>query len=83
MTDINESVVEAIKDGLYRLGLITDKSGDQYRAWTTHGACHFMGIDVRDMGVWIEDSFLMTESGPECLLESVPWTVEGIEALLK
>jgi len=24
MTDINESVVEAIKDGLYRLGLITD-----------------------------------------------------------
>ena len=42
-----------------------------------------MGIDVRDMGVWIEDSFLITESGPECLLESVPWTVEGIEALLK
>jgi Xaa-Pro aminopeptidase len=36
-----------------------------------------------DTGVRIEDSFLMTESGPECLSESVPWTVEGIEALLK
>jgi Xaa-Pro aminopeptidase len=134
-TDINESVVEVIKDGLYRLGLITDKSGDQYRAWTTHGACHFIGIDVHDvgdarrplaagmafaiepgiyirmdglerlprsegneafvakvrplvakygdMGVRIEDSFLMIESGPECLSESVPRTVEGIEALLK
>jgi hypothetical protein len=32
MTEINESVVKAIKDGLYRLGLITDKSGGQYRA---------------------------------------------------
>jgi hypothetical protein len=83
MTDINESVVEAIKDGVYRLGLITDKSGGQYRAWTTHGACDFTGIDVRDMGVRIEDSFLMTESGPERLSESVPWTVEGIEALPK
>jgi len=49
----------------------------------THGACHFIGIDVRDMGVWIEDSFLITNYGPECLSESVPWTVEGIDALLK
>jgi hypothetical protein len=81
MTDINESVVEVIKDGLWRPGLVTGKSGDQYRAWLPHGACRFKGIDVHDMGVRIEDPFLMIESGPECLPEGVPGTVDGIEAL--
>ena len=135
LADIHAGVVEVIKDGLYRLGLITDESSDQYRTWFTHGSCHFIGIDVhdvgdegrplapgmaftiepgiyirldalegmtrakgneaflakvrpavekyRDMGVRIEDSFLMTGSGLECLSERVPRTIKGIEALLK
>jgi len=135
LTDVHARVADVIKDGLYALGLITDKSSDQYRAWFTHGSCHFIGIDVHDvgddrhplapgmaftiepgiyirlealeslaqaqnskaivarirpafekyrgMGVRIEDSFLMTESGLECLSEGVPRTIEGIEALLQ
>jgi Xaa-Pro aminopeptidase len=135
LTDIHASAVDVIKDGLYRLGLITEKSGDQYRAWFTHGSCHFIGIDVhdvgddkrrlapgmaftiepgiyvrpealdalaqgtgkrdvvaqvrpkfdlyRDIGIRIEDSFLMTETGLECLSDGVPRTIEGIEANLK
>jgi Xaa-Pro aminopeptidase len=115
--------------------LITDRSGDQYRAWDTHGSCHFIGIDVhdvgddkkplapgmaftiepgiyvrpealealargmdkrdivaqvrpkvdlyRDIGIRIEDSFLMTETGLECLSDGVPRTIEDIEAILK
>jgi len=28
----------------------TDKSGDQYRTWYTHGSTHFIGMDVHDVG---------------------------------
>lgn len=48
--DIHRKTVEVIKAGLLRLGLITDTAGDQYRMWYTHGACHFIGIDVHDVG---------------------------------
>ena len=41
---------EVIKAGLLKLGLITDASGDQYRMWYTHGANHYIGIDVHDVG---------------------------------
>ena len=135
LTDIHARVVGVIKDGLARLGLITDTSSDQYRTWFTHGSCHFIGIDVhdvgddrrplspgmaftiepgiyvrldaleslaqakgneafvakirpavekyRDIGIRIEDSFLMTESGLECMSERVPKTIEDIENWLK
>ena len=39
-----------IKAGLLKLGLITDTTGDQYRMWYTHGASHYIGIDVHDVG---------------------------------
>ena len=42
--------VEVIKAGLLKLGLITDTTGDQYRMWYTHGASHYIGIDVHDVG---------------------------------
>ena len=42
--------VEVIKAGLLKLGLITDASGEQYRMWYTHGASHYIGIDVHDVG---------------------------------
>ena len=35
---------------MLKLGLITDASGDQYRIWYTHGASHYIGIDVHDVG---------------------------------
>lgn len=124
-----------VKQGLLKLGLITDASGDQYRTWYTHGACHFIGMDVHDVGdrerplepgvafviepgiyiregalenlpknpknaefiekvrpayekyknigVRIEDSFLLTESGLKNMSARVPRTIEEIESLLK
>jgi Xaa-Pro aminopeptidase len=48
--DVERAVAAAVKDGLVRLGLVTDPSGDQFRLWYTHGVCHFIGIDVHDVG---------------------------------
>ena len=135
MQDIHAKTVEVIKAGLLKLGLITDPRGDQYRLWYTHGASHYIGIDVHDVGsrtralqpgmaftiepgiyirqsaldalprtpeniafieqvqpavrkyadigVRIEDSFLLEDSGLRNLSASVPKTIEAIEAFLR
>ena len=48
--DVHKKTVDVIKAGLLKLGLITDTTGDQYRIWYTHGASHYIGIDVHDVG---------------------------------
>jgi Xaa-Pro aminopeptidase len=48
--DIEAASEQVIKAGLLKLGLITDASGDQFRTWYTHGICHFIGMDVHDVG---------------------------------
>ena len=135
LTDIHARTVEVIKAGLLKLGLITDASGDQFRTWYTHGASHYIGMDVHDVGsnerplepgmafviepgiyiregaleflpktpenaafiekvrpayqkyrsigVRIEDSFLLTESGLKRLSASVPRTIEEIEKFMQ
>jgi Xaa-Pro aminopeptidase len=50
LQDIHATTVEVIKDGLLKLGLIADAGGEQYRLWYTHGASHYIGIDVHDVG---------------------------------
>jgi Xaa-Pro aminopeptidase len=47
---VHQRAVEVLKDGLLKLGLITDKSGEQYRLWFPHGTCHFLGMNVHDVG---------------------------------
>lgn len=135
LSEVQDKTVEVVKEGLLRVGLITDKTGDQYRLWYTHGACHFIGLDVHDVGdrdrpleagmtfviepgiyiradaldtlprtaeneafvqrvrpafekyknigVRIEDSFLLTEAGLQRLSASVPRTIEEIERFMK
>lgn len=135
IVDLHAKTVEVIKAGLLRLGLITDTSGDQYRLWYTHGASHYIGIDVHDvgnrshplepgmaftiepgiyirqaaldalprtpendafiravepavrkyadLGVRVEDSFLLDETGLRRLSAAVPRTIEEIEAFLR
>jgi len=133
--DIHRRTVEVIKAGLLKLGLLTDVSGEQYRIWYTHGASHYIGIDVHDVGdgshplepgmaftiepgiyirqialdslprtpeniafiekvrpavrkyadigVRIEDSFLLEESGLRNLSGALPKTIDDIEALMR
>ena len=135
LLEVHRRTVEVIKAGLLKLGLITDVSGDQYRIWYTHGASHYIGLDVHDVGetsrplapgmaftiepgiyirqialdslprtpentafiekvqpavrkyldigVRIEDSFLLDESGLKNLSGSLPKTIDDIEALMR
>src|SRR5438093_9015150 len=50
MQEMHKNTVAMIKAGMMKLGLITDTTGDQYRLWYTHGASHYIGIDVHDVG---------------------------------
>jgi Xaa-Pro aminopeptidase len=59
--DVHNASVEKIKDGLLKLGLITDRDGmitisknlppqPQYRLWFMHGTSHWLGMNVHDVG---------------------------------
>jgi Xaa-Pro aminopeptidase len=133
--DVEAASEAVIKQGLLKLGLITDAGGEQFRTWYTHGICHFIGMDVHDVGdyqrplsagmafviepglyiresaldaleptpenkafiervrpavkkyqnigVRIEDSFLLTEAGLKRLSAGVPRTIEEIESFMR
>jgi Xaa-Pro aminopeptidase len=50
VSDVHRASAEVIKDGLLRLGLITDRNSDQYRIWFMHGTSHWLGMNVHDVG---------------------------------
>lgn len=135
LNDVHRKTVEVIKDGLSKLGLITDTKGDQYSIWYTHSSSHWIGIDVHDVGaqntpfkdgmaftiepgiyirqegldnlprtpenealiqkvqpmvtkynnigVRIEDSFIMTDGKAKQLSVGIPRTVDEIESFMK
>ncbi|MBK5254571.1 MAG: aminopeptidase P N-terminal domain-containing protein [Vicinamibacteria bacterium] len=133
--DVEKASEEVIKAGLLKLGLITDDKGEQFRTWYTHGICHWIGMDVHDVGdydrplaagmafvvepglyirpqaldnlpdtpenqvfktkvgpavqkyqnigVRVEDSFLLTDAGLKRLSTDAPRTIEEVEAWMK
>lgn len=50
LSDAHRASSEVIKDGLLRLGLITDRNSEQYRTWFMHGNGHWLGMNVHDVG---------------------------------
>jgi Xaa-Pro aminopeptidase len=48
--DVEKAAEAVVKKGLLELGLITDATGEQFRTWYTHGICHWIGMDVHDVG---------------------------------
>ena len=82
--DVHGAALEVIKDGLLRLGLITDRNSDQYRIWFMHGTSHWLGMNVHDVGgrgVKLEPGMVFTnEPGiyiREDALEYLPKTPEN------
>ena len=133
-TDVEKAAEEVVRQGLLKLGLVTDAASKQHRTWYTHGICHCIGLDVhdvgdyrralepgmsfviepglyireaaldaledtaenrafkekvrpvvqryKDIGVRVEDSFLLTETGLVRLSARVPRSLEEIEAFM-
>ncbi len=50
LADVNRAGTEVIKDGLLKLGLITDRNSSQHRLWFMHGTSHWLGMNVHDVG---------------------------------
>ena len=51
LSQVHNAAQAVIKDGLLRLGLITDaSSSNQYRTWFMHGTSHWLGMNVHDVG---------------------------------
>jgi len=50
ISDVDRAATEVIKDGLLKLGLITDRGSNQYRVWFNHGTSHWLGMNVHDVG---------------------------------
>ena len=50
LSDVNRAGTEVVKDGLLKLGLITDRNSNQYRVWFMHGTSHWLGMNVHDVG---------------------------------
>ena len=50
LSSVNQAGTEVIRDGLLKLGLITDRSSNQYRLWFMHGTSHWLGMNVHDVG---------------------------------
>jgi Xaa-Pro aminopeptidase len=50
LSDAHRASLEVIKDGLLKLGLITDRNSEQYRNWFMHSNGHWLGMNVHDVG---------------------------------
>jgi Xaa-Pro aminopeptidase len=50
LSDVNRAGTEVVKQGLLKLGLITDATSNQHRIWFMHGTSHWLGMNVLDVG---------------------------------
>ncbi len=50
LSEVSRAGTEVVKDGLLKLGLITDRNSNQHRLWFMHGTSHWLGMNVHDVG---------------------------------
>ncbi len=79
----SQAADEVIREGLFKLGLTTDKNSQQHRIWYMHGWGHWLGMNVHDVGNYstpLQPGMVMTnEPGiyiREDALEYLPKTPE-------
>jgi Xaa-Pro aminopeptidase len=56
LSDVHNAAADVIRDGLLRLGLITERNSlAQNRIWFMHGTSHWLGMNVHDVSVRGDD----------------------------
>ncbi len=81
--EIHKLAVEIIKEGLYELGLITDKkSAWQYRVWLMYNTNHWLGLDVHDVGGRGPDDGIGKKLEPGMIFTVEPGIYIGEHSLL-
>lgn len=53
-SDVHRAATDVIKDGLFKLGLITDRDSFQYLIWFPHDTTHLLGMNVHDVGLAVK-----------------------------
>lgn len=48
--EVSQKATQVIEDGLFKLGIIKEKNGREYRRFFMHGLGHPVGLDVHDVG---------------------------------
>ncbi|HSP63143.1 MAG TPA: aminopeptidase P family protein [Pyrinomonadaceae bacterium] len=82
LSQVHNAAQAVIKDGLLRLGLITDvNSPNQYRVWFMHGTSHWLGMNVHDVGSGAFEPGMVFTNEPgiyirEDALDNLPKTAE-------
>ena len=61
--DASRAAAKVIREGLFKLGLITDVNSNQHRVWYMHGWGHWLGMNVHDVGNYrapLKEGMMMT-----------------------
>jgi len=86
ISDVHRASENVIKDGLLKLGLITDRDSRQFRTWFMHGTSHWLGMNVHDVGDYgskLEPGMVFTNEPGIYIrldaLDNLPKTTENLK----
>ena len=83
LSDVNRAGTEVLKDGLLKLGLITDRNSNQYRLWFFHNTSHWLGMNVHDVGMgakFVPGAVFTNEPGVYVRQDALDYMAPGFNA---
>ena len=83
LSDVNRAGTEVLKDGLLKLGLITDRNSNQYRLWFFHNTSHWLGMNVHDVGAgakFVPGAVFTNEPGVYVRQDALDYMAPGFNA---
>jgi len=83
LSDVNRAGTEVLKDGLLKLGLITDRNSNQYRLRFFHNTSHWLGMNVHDVGAgakFVPGAVFTNEPGVYVRLDALDYMPPGFNA---
>lgn len=73
MLEVQQEVENVLIDGLYDLGLITDKSSEwQRKLYLVHGYYHYIGLDIHDCYAFMHKEIASKKYEPDMIMTMEP-----------